>query len=78
VPSLSYCLSAAVICFLAVLFPPQISASLTQCDLMSHFDHPVTAWADHGPGGNGEPLAIVLRVGTPTRTLPLTTSRRRS
>jgi hypothetical protein len=26
---LSCCLSAAVICFLAVLFPPQISASLT-------------------------------------------------
>ena len=28
-PSLSCCLSAAVICFLAVLFPPQVSASLT-------------------------------------------------
>ena len=26
---LSCCLSAAVICFLAVLFPPQVSASLT-------------------------------------------------
>jgi hypothetical protein len=25
--------------------------------------HPVTAWADHGPGGSGEPLAIVLRPG---------------
>jgi hypothetical protein len=25
--------------------------------------HPVTAWADHGEGGNGEPLAIVLRAG---------------
>jgi Transposase DDE domain group 1 len=25
--------------------------------------HPMTAWADHGPGGNGEPLAIVLRPG---------------
>ena len=25
--------------------------------------HPVTAWADHGDGGNGEPLAIVLRAG---------------
>ena len=25
--------------------------------------HPMTAWADHGPGGNGEPLAIVLRAG---------------
>jgi len=23
----------------------------------------MTAWADHGPGGNGEPLAIVLRPG---------------
>ena len=25
--------------------------------------HPLTAWADHGAGGNGEPLAIVLRAG---------------
>jgi Transposase DDE domain group 1 len=25
--------------------------------------HPLTAWADHGEGGNGEPLAIVLRAG---------------
>ena len=25
--------------------------------------HPMTAWADHGPGGNGEPLAIALRPG---------------
>jgi DDE family transposase len=25
--------------------------------------HPMTAWADHGAGGNGEPLAIVLRRG---------------
>jgi hypothetical protein len=25
--------------------------------------HPVTAWADHGQAGNGEPLAIVLRPG---------------
>src|ERR1700733_13153636 len=25
--------------------------------------HPMTAWADHGAGGNGEPLAIVLRAG---------------
>ena len=25
--------------------------------------HPVTAWADHGAAGNGEPLAIVLRPG---------------
>ena len=25
--------------------------------------HPMTAWADHGPDGNGEPLAIVLRPG---------------
>jgi hypothetical protein len=25
--------------------------------------HPMTAWADHGQGGNGEPLAIVLRPG---------------
>jgi hypothetical protein len=25
--------------------------------------HPLTAFADHGPGGSGEPLAIVLRPG---------------
>jgi hypothetical protein len=25
--------------------------------------HPLTAWADHGANGNGEPLAIVLRPG---------------
>jgi hypothetical protein len=25
--------------------------------------HPMTAWADHGAGGNGEPLAIELRPG---------------
>jgi Transposase DDE domain group 1 len=25
--------------------------------------HPMTVWADHGPGGNGEPLAIVLHPG---------------
>jgi len=25
--------------------------------------HPMTAWADHGAGGNGEPLAIALRAG---------------
>jgi hypothetical protein len=25
--------------------------------------HPMTAWADHGPDGSGEPLAIVLRPG---------------
>jgi hypothetical protein len=25
--------------------------------------HPVTAWADHGQAGNGEPLAIMLRPG---------------
>jgi Transposase DDE domain group 1 len=25
--------------------------------------HPVTAWADHGAAGNGEPLAICLRAG---------------
>jgi hypothetical protein len=25
--------------------------------------HPMTAWADHGAGGNGEPLAVVLRAG---------------
>src|SRR5579859_2397401 len=25
--------------------------------------HPMTAWADHGKDGNGEPLAIVLRPG---------------
>ena len=25
--------------------------------------HPLTAWADHGQAGNGEPTAIVLRAG---------------
>ena len=25
--------------------------------------HPMTAWADHGQDGNGEPLAIMLRPG---------------
>jgi Transposase DDE domain group 1 len=25
--------------------------------------HPMTAWADHGQDGNGEPLAVVLRAG---------------
>jgi len=25
--------------------------------------HPLTAWADHGADGNGEPLAIMLRAG---------------
>ena len=25
--------------------------------------HPMTAWADHGQAGNGEPLALVLRTG---------------
>ena len=25
--------------------------------------HPMTAWADHGETGNGEPLALVLRAG---------------
>ena len=25
--------------------------------------HPMTAWADHGESGNGEPLAVVLRAG---------------
>ena len=25
--------------------------------------HPMTAWADHGAGGNGEPLTIMLRPG---------------
>ena len=25
--------------------------------------HPLTAWADHGPAGSGEPLAIMLRAG---------------
>jgi hypothetical protein len=25
--------------------------------------HPMTAWADHGAGGNGEPLALLLRPG---------------
>lgn len=35
----------------------------------------MTAWADHGEGGNGEPLAIVLGPAAPDRTPPPTTSR---
>ena len=35
----------------------------------------MTAWADHGADGNGEPLAIVLRPGTPAPTPPPTISR---
>jgi hypothetical protein len=38
--------------------------------------HPLTAFADHGAGGSGEPLAIVLRAGAPGRTRPPTISRR--
>ena len=39
--------------------------------------HPMTAWADHGAAGNGEPLAIVLRARQRrARTPPPTTSRR--
>ena len=26
--------------------------------------YPLAAFADHGPGGNGEPLALVLRAGS--------------
>ena len=37
--------------------------------------HPMTAWADHGAGGNGEPLAIMLRPGNAGATPPPTTSR---
>ena len=37
--------------------------------------HPMTAFADHGPDGTGEPLAIVLRTGNAGRTPPPTTSR---
>ena len=25
--------------------------------------HPIGAWVDHGPGGTGEPLAMMLRKG---------------
>ena len=32
--------------------------------------HPLTVFADHGPEGSGEPLAIMLRPGTPARTPP--------
>jgi hypothetical protein len=37
--------------------------------------HPLTAFADHGADGNGEPLAIMLRAGVPGRTRRLTISR---
>jgi hypothetical protein len=40
--------------------------------------HPLTVFADHGPEGCGEPLAIMLRPGTPGPTPPPTTSRRSS
>jgi hypothetical protein len=32
--------------------------------------HPVTAWADHGQAGNGEPRAIPLRPGNAGPSLP--------
>ena len=39
--------------------------------------HPLTVFADHGPDGSGEPLAILLRPGQRrARTPPPTTSRR--
>ena len=37
--------------------------------------HPMTAWADHGENGNGEPLAIMLRPGTRAATRPPATMR---
>ena len=37
--------------------------------------HPMTAWADHGPGGNGEPSRSCSVPGTPTATRPPATSR---
>ncbi len=36
--------------------------------------HPSWAFADHGPAGTGEPLAVLLRPGTPAATPPPTTS----
>jgi pyruvate/2-oxoglutarate dehydrogenase complex dihydrolipoamide acyltransferase (E2) component len=37
---------------------------------------PMTAWADHGAGGNGEPLAIVPRAGSAGSNTAAPTSRR--
>ncbi len=37
--------------------------------------HPLWAFADHGPTGTGEPLAVLLRAGNAGRTPPRTTSR---
>ncbi len=36
--------------------------------------HPLWAFLDHGEDGTGEPLAVMLRPGTPGRTPPRTTS----
>ena len=36
--------------------------------------HPLWAWVDHGPGGTGEPLTMLLRRATPEATPPPITS----
>jgi hypothetical protein len=38
--------------------------------------HPLTVFADHGPDGSGEPLAIMLRPGNAGSNTAPTTSRR--
>ena len=37
--------------------------------------HPLAAFADHGPDGSGEPLAIMLRPGNAAPTRPQAVSR---
>jgi hypothetical protein len=40
--------------------------------------HPLTVFADHGPDGSGEPLAIMLRAGNAGSNTPAITSPRRN
>ena len=39
--------------------------------------HPLTVFADHGPDGSGEPLAVMLRPGNAGSNTAASTSRRR-
>jgi Transposase DDE domain group 1 len=46
---------------IVIAHPDKEQAAPTWKKTFGH--HPMTAWADHGAAGNGEPLAIVLRPG---------------
>jgi hypothetical protein len=46
---------------IVIAHPEKEQATPTWKKTFGH--HPMTAWADHGEAGNGEPLAIVLRAG---------------